>query len=127
MLALLECGVEVEAQHHEVATAGQCEIDMKTGRCCETADNLLRYKYVVKNVATRHGKTATFMPKPVWNDNGSGLHLHFSLWKKGEPLFPGSGYGGLSPMALYAIRRHFEALGSALCVFAAPPRTATSG
>jgi glutamine synthetase len=103
MLALQECGVEVEAQHHEVATAGQCEIDMKYGPLLRTADNLIRYKYVVKNVAARHGKTATFMPKPVWNDNGSGLHLHLSLWKKGESLFAGSGYGGLSQMALYAI------------------------
>ena len=93
MLTLLECGVEVEAQHHEVATAGQCEIDMKFAPLLRTADNLIRYKYVVKNVAARYGKTVTFMPKPVWNDNGSGLNLHFSLWRKGEPLFPGSGYG----------------------------------
>ena len=87
MLTLMECGVEVEAQHHEVATAGQCEIDMKYAPLLTTADNLLRYKYVVKNVAARHGKTATFMPKPLWNDNGSGLHLHFSLWKDGQTLF----------------------------------------
>ena len=103
MLALIECGIEVEAQHHEVATAGQCEIDMKYASLLKTADNLLRYKYVVKNVASRHGKTATFMPKPLWNDNGSGLHLHFSLWKSDEPLFAGSGYGGLSDMAVYAM------------------------
>ena len=103
MLVLMECGVEVEAQHHEVATGGQCEIDMKYGPLVETADKLLRYKYVVKNVAARHGKTATFMPKPLWNDNGSGLHLHFSLWKTGEPLFAGSGYGGLSDTAMYAM------------------------
>ncbi|HAH44890.1 MAG TPA: glutamine synthetase, partial [Planctomycetaceae bacterium] len=78
-----ECGVDVEAQHHEVATGGQCEIDMKYAPLLKTADNLLRYKYIVKNVAVRHGKTATFMPKPLWNDNGSGLHLHMSLWKEG--------------------------------------------
>jgi glutamine synthetase len=103
MLTLLECGVEVEAQHHEVATGGQCEIDMKYGPLVQTADNLLRYKYVVKNVAARHGKTATFMPKPLWNDNGSGMHLHFSLWKNGESLFAGTGYGGLTDLAMYAM------------------------
>ncbi len=103
MLTLIECGVEVEAQHHEVATGGQCEIDMKYGPLVETADKLLLYKYVVKNVAARHGKTATFMPKPLWGDNGSGLHLHFSLWKEGKPLFAGSGYGGLSELAMHAM------------------------
>jgi len=118
MLTLLECGVQVEAQHHEVATGGQCEIDMKYAPLLRTADNLLRYKYVVKNVAVRHGKTATFMPKPLWNDNGSGLHLHLSLWKKGEPLFAGSGYGGLSDMAMYAmggILKHSAALMAFCC------------
>ena len=113
MLALMECGIEVESQHHEVATAGQCEIDIKYAPLLQTADNLLRYKYMVKNVAARHGKTATFMPKPLWNDNGSGLHLHLSLWKEGEPLFSGSGYGGLSDMAMYAmggILKHAPAL-----------------
>ena len=118
MLTLMECGVEVEAQHHEVATAGQCEIDMKYGPLLRTADNLIRYKYVVKNVAARHGKTATFMPKPFWNDNGSGLHLHMSLWKMGETLFAGSGYGGLSDMAVYAmggILQHAPALLAFCC------------
>jgi len=113
MLALMECGIEVEAQHHEVATGGQCEIDMHYAPLLQAADGLLRYKYVVKNVATRHGKTATFMPKPLWNDNGSGLHLHLSLWKNGESLFAGSGYGGLSDMAMYAlggILKHTPAL-----------------
>ena len=79
MLMLDDCGIEVEAQHHEVATAGQCEIDMRYAPLLQTADNLLKYKYIVKNVAAAHGKTATFMPKPLWNDNGSGLHLHLSL------------------------------------------------
>ncbi len=118
MLTLIECGVEVEAQHHEVATAGQCEIDLKYAPLLKTADNLLRYKYIVKNVAARHAKTATFMPKPLWNDNGSGLHLHFSLWKKGQPLFAGSGYGGLSDMAMYAmggILKHTHALMAFCC------------
>ena len=103
MLTLLACGVDVESQHHEVASGGQCEIDMRYQPLVKMADKLLLYKYVVKNVAARHGKTATFMPKPIWNDNGSGLHVHLSLWKKGEPLFAGSGYAGLSPMAMYAI------------------------
>ena len=103
MLTLMECGVEAEAQHHEVATGGQCEIDMKFGPLLKTADNLLRYKYIVKNIASRHNKTATFMPKPLWNDNGSGLHLHLSLWKNSKSLFAGSGYGGLSDTAIYAM------------------------
>ncbi|MGH7199957.1 MAG: glutamine synthetase family protein, partial [Planctomycetaceae bacterium] len=100
------------------ATAGQCEIDMKYGPLVETADNLVRYKYVVKNVAARHGKTATFMPKPVWNDNGSGMHLHLSLWKKNESLFAGSGYGGLSDLAIHAmggILKHARALFAFCC------------
>ncbi|MCL4107092.1 UNVERIFIED_CONTAM: hypothetical protein GTU68_039084 [Idotea baltica] len=103
MLTLQDCGVEVEAQHHETATGGQCEIDMRYGRLMETADRLLRYKYIVKNVAAVHDKTATFMPKPLWNDNGSGLHMHLSLWKDGDPLFAGSGYGGLSDVAMHAM------------------------
>ena len=118
MLTLQECGVEVEAQHHEVATGGQCEIDMKYAPLLQTADNLLRYKYIVKNVAARHGKTATFMPKPLFNDNGSGLHMHLSLWKKGETLFAGSGYGGLSDLATYAmggILQHAPALMAFCC------------
>lgn len=118
MLALQECGIEVEAQHHEVASAGQCEIDIKYGPLLKTADALLMFKYVVKNVAARHGKTATFMPKPIWNDNGSGLHLHLSLWKGGETLFAGSRYGGLSETALFAmggILTHARALMAFCC------------
>ena len=118
MLTLQELGVQIEAQHHEVATAGQCEVDMRHAPLLQTADNLLRYKYVVKNVAARHGRTATFMPKPLWNDNGSGLHLHLSLWKNGNPLFAGSGYGGLSDMALFAmggILEHAPALLAFCC------------
>jgi len=118
MLTLMECGVEVEAQHHEVATGGQCEIDLKYGPLVETADKLLRYKYIAKNVAARHGKTATFMPKPIYNDNGSGMHLHFSLWKENNPLFAGSGYGGLSDMGMYAmggILKHSSAVLAFCC------------
>jgi glutamine synthetase len=119
MLALEECGVEVEAHHHEVASSGQCEIDIKYGPLVRTADAMLLYKYAVKNVAARHGKTATFMPKPVWNDNGSGLHLHFSLWRKGESLFAGSGYGGLSDTARFAIGGILKH-GGALLAFCCP-------
>ncbi|QDU38962.1 Glutamine synthetase [Maioricimonas rarisocia] len=118
MLTLQDCGVNIEGQHHEVATGGQCEVDMRYGSLLTTADNLLRYKYIVKNVAARHGKAATFMPKPLWNDNGSGLHLHFSLWKNEETLFAGSGYGGLSELAIYAmggILRHAPALFAFCC------------
>ncbi len=118
MLTLQECGVGIEGHHHEVATAGQCEIDMQYGPLVRTADHLLRYKYVVKNVAARHGMTATFMPKPLYGDHGSGLHMHFSLWKEGQTLFAGSGYGGLSETALFAmggILRHAPALFAFCC------------
>lgn len=104
MVRIMEqIGLTVEAHHHEVATAGQCEIDMRFDTLVRTADNLMKFKYVVKNTALRHGKTATFMPKPLFGDNGSGMHCHQSLWKDGAPLFPGSGYAGLSPMALHYI------------------------
>lgn len=103
MLKLIECGVDVEAQHHEVATGGQCEIDIRYDTLLKSADNMLKFKYIAKNVAAAHGKTATFMPKPLWGDNGSGLHLHFSLWKEGKTLFANGGYGGLSEIALFAI------------------------
>jgi glutamine synthetase len=103
MQLLIDCGIDVEAQHHETATAGQCEIDMRHCSLVEMADQTMLYKYVVKNAARRVGKTATFMPKPIFGDNGSGMHTHFSLWKGSEPLFAGSGYAGLSDMALHAI------------------------
>ena len=96
-------GLVVEAHHHEVATAGQSEIDIRFDTLVKTADNLVKFKYVVKNTAFRHGKTATFMPKPIFGDNGSGMHTHQSLWKGGQPLFPGSGYAGLSQTALFYI------------------------
>ena len=103
MLTLQECGVDVEGQHHAVATGGQCEIDIRYTPLLQAADHLLNYKYVVKNTAARHGKSATFMPKPLYGDNGSGLHMHFSLWKEGSTLFAGSGYGGLSETATHAL------------------------
>jgi glutamine synthetase len=101
---LLDCGIDVELQHHEVGTAGQSEIGFKFGSLLKTADNLLTFKYVVKNVARAHGKTATFMPKPIFQDNGSGMHCHQSLWKGGEPLFYDEiGYAGLSDTARHYI------------------------
>ncbi len=113
MLRMIEAGIEVETQHHEVATAGQCEIDMRFNPLLKMADQLTLYKYIVKNVARRHGKTATFMPKPLYGDNGSGMHCHFSLWKGGTNLFFGNLYAGLSQQALWAIGgilRHAPAL-----------------
>jgi len=103
MQTMIDCGLEVECQHHEVGTAGQSEIDLRFNDMVTIADHLLIYKYIVKNVARQHQKTATFMPKPIFNDNGSGMHTHFSFWKDGNPLFAGNGYAGLSDMALHAI------------------------
>ena len=103
MPALMDCGVEVEAQHHQVSTGGQCEINLKYQTLVRAADNLLTCKYVVKNLAAQRGKTATFMPKPLWNDHGSGMHVHFSLMKDGVPLFAGNEYAGLSRTALHAL------------------------
>ncbi|MFA7228821.1 MAG: type I glutamate--ammonia ligase [Melioribacteraceae bacterium] len=103
VLNLESLGIEVEAQHHEVASGGQCEIDMKFKPLLRAADQLLMFKYVVKNTAKQNGKTVTYMPKPIYGDNGSGMHVHSSLWLKGKPLFSGGGYAGLSDMALYFI------------------------
>jgi glutamine synthetase len=103
VLTMEECGIQVEAQHHEVATAGQSEIDMRFDSLVRMADKLMLYKYIVKNVAKRHGKTATFMPKPLFGDNGSGMHVHQSLWKDERPLFYGEGYACLSQTARYYI------------------------
>jgi glutamine synthetase len=102
-LTLQTVGIEVETQHHEVATAGQCEIDMRFQPLVEMADQLMWFKYIVKNVARKNGKTATFMPKPIFGDNGSGMHCHQSLWKGEKPLFAGSSYAGLSETALFYI------------------------
>ncbi len=96
-------GITVEAHHHEVGTAGQAEIDMKFEPLLKMADQFMWFKYIIRNVAKRHGKSATFMPKPIFDDNGSGMHIHLSLWKAGKPLFAGRKYAGLSPMAIHAI------------------------
>jgi glutamine synthetase len=112
-LEMEKMGIVIETQHHEVATAGQAEIDMKFDTLVAMADKLMKYKYVVKNVARRHGMTATFMPKPLFKDNGSGMHVHQSLWKDGKPLFAGNGYAGLSDVALWyigGILKHSRAL-----------------
>ncbi len=101
VLVLESIGIEVEAEHHEVATAGQAEIDMKFSPLVEMSDQLMWFKYIVKNVARNNGKTATFMPKPIFEDNGSGMHTHVSIWKDGKPLFAGDRYGGLSEMAMH--------------------------
>jgi glutamine synthetase len=103
MQTMIDCGIDVEAQHHEVATGGQCEIDLRFQSLVKMADYMLMYKYIIKNVALRHGKTVTFMPKPLFGDNGSGMHSHISLWKGDKPLFAGGGYAGLSDMAMYGI------------------------
>ncbi|MCX7619956.1 MAG: type I glutamate--ammonia ligase, partial [Acidimicrobiales bacterium] len=103
-LQLQAVGIEVEVQHHEVGTAGQAEIDIRFDSLLRQADKLMTFKYVVKNVARQAGKTATFMPKPIFQDNGSGMHTHQSLWKGGEPLFyDESGYAGLSDLARWYI------------------------
>jgi glutamine synthetase len=104
MVLTLQClGIEVEAQHHEVATAGQAEIDMRFKPLVQMADQLKWFKYVLKNVAYRHNHTVTFMPKPLFEDNGSGMHIHVSIWKDNQPLFAGDKYAGLSQTALYGI------------------------
>ena len=114
---LIDLGIPVEAHHHEVATGGQSEIDMRYDDLLTMADNVMMYKYVVKNVAERAGKSATFMPKPLYQDNGSGMHVHFSLWRGDVPLFAGNRYAGLSELGLFAIGgilKHARAL-CALC------------
>ncbi len=110
---LIACGLSVEAQHHEVATAGQGEIDLRFLKLVKMADATNMYKYILKNVAKRNGKTLTFMPKPIFDDNGTGMHTHISLWKGDTPLFAGSGYAGMSEMAMYfvgGVLKHSRAL-----------------
>jgi glutamine synthetase len=119
VLNLIKCGVDVEAQHHEVASGGQCEIDLRFTPLVKAADQLLLFKYIVKNTAKKNNKTVTYMPKPIFGDNGSGMHVHTSLWKKGKPLFAGSGYAGLSEMALYFIGGLLKHAPS-LCAFTNP-------
>ena len=119
VLTMEKIGIQVEAQHHEVATAGQAEIDMRFNTLTKIADSLMWYKYIIKNVARKHGKTVTLMPKPIFGDNGSGMHTHQSLWKGGKPLFAGNGYAGLSDLALWytgGILKH----AAALCALVAP-------
>ncbi|HBF12505.1 MAG TPA: type I glutamate--ammonia ligase [Deltaproteobacteria bacterium] len=113
ILEMEKVGIQVEKQHHEVATAGQAEIDVRFNSMVNMADTMMWFKYIVKNVANRHGKTATFMPKPMFGDNGSGMHTHQSIWKDGKPLFAGDKYAGFSQMGLWyigGILKHAPAL-----------------
>ena len=113
MLTLEDLGIPMECQHHEVATAGQAEIDLRFSTLLNMGDQLAWFKYVLKNVAAKHGHTVTFMPKPLFEDNGTGMHTHMSFWKDGNPLFAGNQYAGLSDEALYAIGgilKHCKAL-----------------
>ena len=108
-----KAGIHVEKHHHEVATAGQAEIDLRFDTLLSMADKMMMYKYIVKNVARRHNKTATFMPKPLFQDNGTGMHTHQSIWKDGKPAFAGKEYAGVSKMCLYyigGILKHAQAL-----------------
>ncbi len=103
LLILEQLGIDVECQHHEVATAGQAEIDMRFKPLIQMGDQLVWFKYVLKNVAYKHGHSVTFMPKPIFEDNGTGMHTHISIWKEGKPLFAGDKYAGVSQEALYGI------------------------
>ncbi len=101
VLTLQKVGLRIECHHHEVATGGQCEIDMRFDDMLKMADNLMWFKYIIKNVALKHGRTVTFMPKPLYGDNGSGMHTHMSIWKGEKNLFAGDKYGGLSELGLH--------------------------
>jgi len=119
VLTLEELGIEIEAQHHEVATAGQSEIDMRFKPLLQMSDQLMWFKYILKNVAYRNNHTVTFMPKPLFEDNGTGMHTHISIWNGDQPLFAGDKYAGVSQEALYAIGgilKHARAL----CAFTNP-------
>ncbi|MBZ4659315.1 MAG: glnA, partial [Desulfacinum sp.] len=119
VLMMQKVGISVECQHHEVATAGQAEIDMRFAPLVKMGDQLMWFKYIIKNVARNHGKTVTFMPKPIFGDNGSGMHTHLSIWKDGQPLFAGDKYAGLSDTALYAVGGVLKHA-AALCAFTNP-------
>lgn len=113
VLEMQKAGIPIEKHHHEVATAGQAEIDLRFDSLVAMADKMMMYKYIVKNVARRHHKTVTFMPKPLFGDNGSGMHTHQSIWKDGKPLFAGKEYAGMSQMCLHyigGILKHAPAL-----------------
>ncbi len=116
MTLLMETvGIVMECHHHEVASGGQCEIDMRFSPLVQCADSLMWYKYIAKNVARRHNKTATFMPKPIYGDNGSGMHVHQSIWKDGKPLMAGNGYAGFSELGMHyigGILKHSSSLGA---------------
>ena len=119
LLTLEQLGIDVECQHHEVATAGQAEIDMRFKPLLQMGDQLVWFKYVLKNVAYKHGHSVTFMPKPIFEDNGTGMHTHISIWNGDKPLFAGDKYAGVSQEALYAIGgilKHCKAL----CAFTNP-------
>ena len=116
---MAECGIATSAHYHEVATGGQCEIDLMPQSLVESADQVMLAKYIIRNVARRNGRTATFMPKPLYGDNGSGMHIHLTLWKNDTPLLAGNGYAGLSDLGMFAIGgllRHAPAL----CAFGNP-------
>lgn len=118
MLALEESGVAVNSQQRATASGGQCRFELKPDSLLRSGDHLLRLKYLARNFAVQHARVATFMPKPIWNDNGSGLHLRLALWKDQTPLFAGSGYGGLSETAMHAmggILKHAPALLAFCC------------
>ncbi|MDJ0722811.1 MAG: type I glutamate--ammonia ligase [Desulfobacterales bacterium] len=119
LLTLEQLGIAVECQHHEVATAGQAEIDMRFQPLLQMGDQLMWFKYVLKNVAARSGYTVTFMPKPLFEDNGTGMHTHMSIWKDGEPTFAGDGYAGISETGLFAIGGILKHARS-LCAFTNP-------
>ena len=119
VLEMQKFGMVIEKQHHEVATAGQGEIDIVYDTLTKTADNIMIYKYLVKNVAARHGKTATFMPKPLFGDNGTGMHTHQSIWKDGDNIFWGDGYAHMSDTMKYYIGGLLKHA-PALLAFAAP-------
>ena len=119
LLTLEGLGIDVECQHHEVATAGQAEIDMRFKPLIQMGDQLVWFKYVLKNVAYKHNRVVTFMPKPLFQDNGTGMHTHCSIWKDGNPLFAGDKYAGVSQEALYAIGGILKHC-SALCAITNP-------
>jgi glutamine synthetase len=113
LLTMAACGVPIEKHHHEVATGGQNELGFRFAPLVQAADYLMTYKYCIKNVAKKYGKTVTFMPKPLFNDNGNGMHCHQSIWSGGQPTFFGDGYANLSKTALYyigGILKHAPAL-----------------